>query len=155
MERKRFALNIDELRKIDNNDILLDVVVTILAVMRPIFYVDMEDLKEKDVVVTGTSKGKGFTGVMKRWGFAGGQATHGQSNKPRAAGSIGSQTPGRVFKGKKMAGRKGNKKVSIKGLKIVDISLDEGLFSVSGPIPGARNSKVSIKVLEWVLRYLY
>ena len=107
-----------------------------------------EDLKEKKIVVVGTSKGKGFAGVMKRWGFAGGYRTHGQSNKPRAAGAIGSQTPGRVFKGKKMAGRMGNKRVSIKGLKIIDVSLDEGLFSVSGPIPGARNSQILVKILD-------
>src|SRR3989338_7318104 len=71
-----------------------------------------EDLLNKSVVLTGKSKGKGFAGVMKRWNFAGvGEATRGQSNKQRSGGSIGSQTPGRELKGKKMAGRLGKKKI--------------------------------------------
>ena len=106
------------------------------------------DLVDKKVVVTGVSKGKGFTGVMKKWGFKGGPATHGQSNKPRAAGSIGSQTPGRVFKGKKMAGRKGNQRVSIKGLKIVKVVENDNQIMISGSVPGARNSKVRVRILE-------
>lgn len=105
-----------------------------------------EDLKDKKIILVGKSKGKGFAGVMKKWGFKGGQATHGQSDKPRAPGSIGSQTPGKVFKGKKMAGRMGNEKVTIKGLRIVDVS--NGEFMVSGPVPGARNSLVEVKVLQ-------
>lgn len=106
------------------------------------------NLKNRKVVVTGVSKGKGFAGVMKRWGFAGGQATRGQSNKPRSGGSIGAQTPGRVFKGKKMAGRLGNAKVTVKGLKIVDILEAENIFMISGPVPGAVNAKVKVTVLE-------
>ena len=109
---------------------------------------NVEDLMDKEVVVVGKSKGKGFAGVMKKWGFKGGQATHGQSNKPRAAGSIGSQTPGRVFKGKKMAGRLGNKRVTLKGLKVVGISKEDNHLMVSGPIPGARNSVVQVKVIN-------
>jgi len=106
----------------------------------------LPDLENKEVAVTGTSKGKGFAGVMKKWNFAGvGQATRGQSTKPRAPGSIGGQTPGRVYKGKKMAGRMGNQTVTIQGLKVVKI-LDNNQFMVSGPIPGARNSKVVVKV---------
>lgn len=106
----------------------------------------LPDLENKEVTVTGTSKGKGFAGVMKKWNFAGvGQATRGQSTKPRAPGSIGGQTPGRVYKGKKMAGRMGNQQVSIQGLKVVKV-LDNNQFMVSGPIPGARNSKVVVKV---------
>lgn len=107
-----------------------------------------EEILNKNVVITGKSKGKGFTGVMKKWNFKGGQATHGQSNKPRAAGSIGAQTPGRVFKGKKMAGRQGGKRVTVKGLKIVQVLPEANEFMVSGPIPGARNSLVSVRVLE-------
>jgi len=105
-----------------------------------------QELTNKPVTVTGLSKGKGFSGVMKRWNFKGGPATRGQSDKPRSAGAIGSQTPGRVFKGKKMAGRMGGEQVTIKGLKIVQV--DEGTkeFMVSGPIPGARNSDVLVKV---------
>jgi large subunit ribosomal protein L3 len=106
------------------------------------------EILNKDVEVIGKSKGKGFTGVMKRWGFSGQQATRGQSNKPRAAGAIGAQTPGKVFKGKKMAGRKGNKRVTVKGLKIVNIDKDNKQIMVSGPIPGARNSEITIKVIE-------
>jgi len=106
------------------------------------------ELVDKNVVVEGRSKGKGFAGVMKRWGFKGGKRTHGQGDTPRGAGSIGSQTPGRVWKGKKMAGRMGGKRVTIKGLKIVDVSKENQELMVSGPIPGARNSKVKVKVLE-------
>ncbi len=103
---------------------------------------------DKKVVVVGKSKGKGFAGVMKRWGFKGGRKTHGQGDTPRGAGSIGSQTPGRVLKGKKMAGRMGNEKITIKGLKIVGISKDDHELVVSGPIPGVRNSKVKVRVIE-------
>ncbi len=106
------------------------------------------DLKDKKIEIIGKSKGKGFAGGMKKWGFRGGQRTHGQSNKPRAPGSIGSQTPGRVFKGKKMAGRLGGERVTVKGLRIVEIIKANNELLVSGPVPGARNSLVSIKVLE-------
>ncbi len=103
------------------------------------------DMLEKAVVLVGKSKGKGFAGVMKKWNFAGEMATRGQSNKPRAAGSIGAQTPGRVFKGKKMAGRLGGKRVTIKGLKVLKIDTVSGELLVSGPVPGARNSSVVLK----------
>jgi large subunit ribosomal protein L3 len=107
----------------------------------------VSDLENKEVEVVGTSKGKGFAGVMKKWNFKGSMATRGQSTKPRAAGSIGGQTPGRVFKGKKMAGRLGNKQVTVKGIKIVKVDATKHELLVSGPLPGARNSEVSIKVL--------
>lgn len=106
-----------------------------------------EDLISKSIVIVGTSKGKGFTGVMKKWNFKGAMATRGQSDKPRSAGSIGSQTPGRVYKGKKMAGRQGNDRVTVKGSKIVAVDLGNQYFMVSGPVPGARNSKVEIKII--------
>ena len=106
------------------------------------------DLVEKQVLLTGKSKGKGFTGVMKKWNFSGQQATRGQSDKPRAAGSIGAQTPSKVFKGKKMAGKHGNKRVTVKGLRIVNINSDNKEIMVSGPVPGARNSDVFIKVIN-------
>lgn len=106
-----------------------------------------EELVDRKVVIVGKSKGKGFTGVMKRWGFSGGPATRGQSNKPRSPGSIGAQTPGRVFKGKKMAGRHGNKKVTVKGLKIVNVNTSAKQVMVSGPVPGARNAQVTLRVL--------
>lgn len=105
-----------------------------------------EELIDKDVEVVGTSKGKGFSGVMKKWNFKGASRTHGQSSKARSGGSIGSQTPGRVLKGKKMAGRMGGEKVTIKGLKIVDVSKDSQEIVISGSIPGARNSEVKVRV---------
>jgi large subunit ribosomal protein L3 len=108
------------------------------------------DFENKDVVVVGTSKGKGFAGVMKKWGFHGGPATRGQGIKMRTPGSIGSQTPGRVFKGKKMAGRMGNERVTIKGLKIVKVIPESNQVMVSGPVPGARNSKIEISFLNKV-----
>jgi len=106
------------------------------------------ELTNKSILITGTSKGKGFAGVMKKWHFAGvGEATRGQSTKGRTAGSIGSQTPGRVFKGKKMAGRMGNKQVTVKGSKIIGIDTEKKEILVSGPVPGSRNSEVTLKVM--------
>lgn len=103
------------------------------------------ELEEKEVVVTGTSKGKGFAGTIKKWGFHKQPVTRGQSDKTRAPGAIGSQTPGRVFKGKKMAGRLGGNRVTIKGLKIVKVFPEDKEIMVSGPVPGARNSDLTIK----------
>jgi len=86
---------------------------------------------------------------MKRWNFAGvGESTRGQSNKQRAAGSIGAQTPGRVLRGKKMAGRMGNDRVTVKGSKIVKVNVEAKEIMVMGPVPGARNSKVTLRILE-------
>ncbi|HBY10063.1 50S ribosomal protein L3 [candidate division WWE3 bacterium RIFOXYC2_FULL_42_13] len=104
------------------------------------------EMENKPVQIIGISKGKGFAGGMKRWHFSGGPATGGQSTKPRAPGSIGSQTPGRVRKGKKMAGRLGGDRVTIKGLKIVRVMPDQKQLMVSGPVPGARNSKITIEL---------
>lgn len=105
-----------------------------------------DNFLEKDVVITGKSKGKGFTGAIKRWGFRKQGETRGASDKVRAPGAIGSQTPGRVYKGKKMAGHKGNVKVTVKGLKIVNVEPEKNQIMISGPIPGARNSEVTIKI---------
>ena len=105
-----------------------------------------EGVLDVEVSITGTSKGKGFSGVMKRWGFKGGPATRGQKHDARGAGAIGAQTPGKVFKGKKMAGKQGNKKVTVKGLKVVKLMPDKHKIMVSGPIPGARNSKVLVRL---------
>jgi large subunit ribosomal protein L3 len=110
--------------------------------------VDESSLKDKSVSVVGTSKGKGFTGVIKRWGFHKQPMTRGASDKVRTGGAIGSQTPGRVWKGKKMAGRKGGSRVTVKGLQVMDFDQKEGIIKVSGSIPGARNSGVTLKVLE-------
>lgn len=89
------------------------------------------------VKVEGVSKGKGFAGVMKRHGFKGGPKTHGQSVRPRHPGSIGqTTTPGRVYKGKRMAGHMGSNKVSILGLSIFAIKPEENLIGIKGLIPG-------------------
>lgn len=103
--------------------------------------------KAGDVVaVTGTSKGKGFAGVVKRWGFAGGPRTHGQSDRPRSPGSIGQgTTPGRVRKGKKMAGRMGGETVTIKNLKVVSIDEEKNEMAILGAIPGVPRGLVIIK----------
>lgn len=106
-----------------------------------------DDLLNKEVTVVGTSKGKGFSGGIKRWGFRKQGETRGAKNKVRALGSIGAQTPGRVFPGKKMAGRHGNYRVTIKGLKIVNVDSKNKQIMVSGPVPGARHSQLTITVL--------
>lgn len=99
------------------------------------------------VDVIGTSKGKGFQGVVKRHNFAGvGQATHGQHNRLRAPGSIGGASyPARVFKGMRMAGQTGNERVKVTNLKIVKIYPEENLVLVSGSIPGPKNSTVILE----------
>lgn len=99
------------------------------------------------VKVTGVSKGKGFTGVMKRWNFKGGQRTHGQSDRSRAPGSIGSgTTPGRVLKGKKMAGRSGRDQVTLSGVKVVHTDVANNIIALKGAVPGVGNkSYVVIK----------
>ncbi len=97
----------------------------------------------KKVKVTGKTKGKGFAGVVKRWGFAGGPRTHGQSDRLRAPGSIGAgTTPGRVFKGMKMAGHMGDKKKTVKNLKFVKFIKDKNLVLIKGAVMGGRNNVV-------------
>jgi large subunit ribosomal protein L3 len=97
------------------------------------------------VDVTGTSIGKGFQGVIKRWNFKGGRASHG-SRFHRAPGSIGaSATPSRVFKNKKMPGQMGNEKVTVQGLQIVRVDSGENLLLIKGAIPGHKNNIVIIK----------
>lgn len=104
-------------------------------------------LKKGDfVTITGISKGKGFAGVVKRWGFAGGPKTHGQSDRERAPGSIGQRTtPGRVYKGKRMAGRMGSNRVTVKNMGIIDIDEKNNLVAITGPVPGIENGLVFIK----------
>jgi large subunit ribosomal protein L3 len=98
------------------------------------------------VDVSGNSKGHGFTGVVKRWGFRGGPKTHGQSDRHRAPGSIGAgTTPGRVWKGQKMAGRTGNKRITVQNLEIVEVLADRNLILVKGSVPGARNALLQIR----------
>ncbi len=107
-----------------------------------------EVFQEQDFLdAVGTSKGKGFQGVVKRHGFRGvGQATHGQHNRLRAPGSIGACSfPSRVFKGLKMAGRTGGDKVKVLNLKVLKIYAEKNLILVSGSIPGAKNSFVILE----------
>ena len=102
--------------------------------------------KAGDIVdVTGTSKGKGFQGVIKRWGFSGGRATHG-SKFHRAPGSIGmSASPARVHRGKKMPGQMGNARVTQQNLEIVEVRADQNLILVKGAIPGPNQGLVLIR----------
>ena len=99
------------------------------------------------VTVVGTSKGKGFQGVVKRHGFAGvGDATHGQHNRLRAPGSIGAASyPARVFKGMRMGGRMGGDKVKVQNLKVLKVVAEKNLLVVKGAIPGHKNAFVTIQ----------
>ena len=100
----------------------------------------------KKIDVTGTSKGKGFQGAIKRWNFSSQRMTHGNSLSHRAPGSIGqNQTPGRVFKGKKMAGQLGNKQVTTQSLEVVRVDVENGLILVKGAVPGATGGDVIVK----------
>ncbi|MDO8430137.1 MAG: 50S ribosomal protein L3 [bacterium] len=101
--------------------------------------------KEGDQVkVTGVTKGHGFQGVVKRWSFAGGPKTHGQKNRYRSPGSIGSTAPQRVVPGRKMAGRMGGNQKTIRNLKVVELDKNTGKLFVRGSVPGNTNSKVLI-----------
>ena len=104
--------------------------------------------KEGEFVdVSGTSKGKGFQGVVKRHGFAGvGQATHGQHNRLRAPGSIGAASyPARVFKGMRMAGRMGTDKIKVQNLKVLKVVAEKNLLVVKGAVPGHKNAYVIVE----------
>lgn len=108
---------------------------------------DVDMFKSGDLVdVTGTSKGKGFAGVVKRHHFAGGPKTHGQSDRHRAPGSIGAGTnPGRVLKGTRMAGHMGNRRVTVRNLKVIDVDLARHLILVEGAVPGSNKGLLLIK----------
>ena len=98
------------------------------------------------VDVTGTSKGKGFAGVVKRWNFSMQDATHGNSLSHRAPGSIGqNQSPGRVFKGKKMAGHLGAERVTVQNLEVVSVDAEKNLLLIRGAVPGATGADVIIR----------
>ncbi len=106
---------------------------------------EVKDLKEGDLIqIRGKSKGKGFQGVMKRHGFHGGPATHGQKHEKRAPGSIGATAPQRVIPGRRMAGRMGGDNLTLKGIRIEEIRPEEKTILVKGPVPGARGTKVEI-----------
>ena len=98
------------------------------------------------VDITGTSKGKGTSGVMKRHGFGGNRASHGVSRNHRLGGSIGmSSWPGKVLKGKRMAGQHGNATVTVQNLKVVKVDAEHNLLLIKGAVPGAKNSYLVIK----------
>lgn len=100
----------------------------------------------KKVDVTGTSKGKGFAGTVKRWNFSMQDATHGNSLSHRVPGSIGqNQSPGKVFKGKKMAGHMGAERVTTQNLEVVRVDVDRNLLLIKGAVPGATNGSVIVK----------
>ena len=110
--------------------------------------ITVEHFEEGEFVdIAGTSKGKGFQGVVKRHGFAGvGQATHGQHNRLRAPGSIGAASyPARVFKGMRMAGQMGNEKVKVQNLRVLKVVAEKNLLVVKGCVPGHKNAYLTIQ----------
>ena len=107
---------------------------------------DTENFKEEELlIISGTTKGHGFQGVVKRYSFAGGPKTHGQKNRLRAPGSIGSTAPQRVLPGRKMSGRMGGVRKTIKNLKVVSVDKENGLILILGTVPGNNRSKVEIR----------
>ena len=109
--------------------------------------VDVDLFNANDLVdVTGWSKGRGFQGVVRRHGFAGGPRTHGQSDRLRAPGSIGAGTsPGRVWKGMRMAGRMGNQRKTVQRLRVVRVDAERHLLLIRGSVPGAKNGLLYIR----------
>ena len=110
--------------------------------------ISVEHFQEGEFVdISGTSKGKGFQGVVKRHGFAGvGQATHGQHNRLRAPGSIGAASyPARVFKGMKMAGRMGTDTIKVQNLRVLKVVTEQNLLVVKGCVPGHKNAYLKIE----------
>ena len=101
--------------------------------------------ENEKIKVSGTTKGRGFSGGVRRYGFKGGPKTHGQSDRHRAPGSVGAgSSPGRVFKGKKMSGHMGASKVTVRNLEVVVADVDKGVIFLKGAVAGHRNSLVSI-----------
>lgn len=137
-DMKARPLAISEVRMNDSKDEDIPAVGTVIIVE--------EVLQPGDTVdVVGTSKGKGYAGVVKRHHFKGGPRTHGQSDRERAPGSIGqTTTPGRVYRGKRMSGRMGHEKVTVKNLQIVDVDTTNNTVLIKGLVPGAVNSVVMI-----------
>ncbi len=105
--------------------------------------VDIFEPLEK-VQVSSVSKGKGFAGVVKRHGFSGGPASHGQKHSLRAPGSIGSSFPERVWKGKRMAGRMGSDRTTVKNLRVMKIDLEDNVLAIKGAVPGPKGALVAV-----------
>lgn len=109
--------------------------------------IDVSVFNEGELVkISGTSKGKGFAGGMKRWGFHGRPRTRGTKHELRKIGSIGGSTPARVIKGKKMPGRMGGERVTVKNLKIVKVDPEKNLLLLKGAVPGSKGSLLEIRV---------
>lgn len=109
---------------------------------------DVSQFQEGDKVkVSGLSKGRGFQGVVKRHGFHGGPKTHGQKDRLRAPGSIGATAPQRVMPGRKMAGRMGQERNTIKNLEIVGVDKENNILMIKGSVPGMKNTLLEIKKL--------
>jgi large subunit ribosomal protein L3 len=107
---------------------------------------DVNQFQEGDKVkVSGLNKGRGFQGVVKRHGFGGGPKTHGQKNRWRAPGSIGATAPQRVMPGKKMAGRMGQERTTVKNLKVVGIDKEKNILMVKGAVPGMNGTLLEIR----------
>jgi large subunit ribosomal protein L3 len=108
--------------------------------------INVSIFKEGDLIsVSGISKGKGFAGAVKRWGFSGRPKTHGTKHEERTLGSTGASTPSRVIKGKKMPGRAGGERVTIKNLEIVKIEPEKNFLYIKGAVPGSKGSLLEIK----------
>lgn len=125
---REFAADADDLQGMNRGDIIT------VAVFNP----------GDKIKVSGTSKGKGFQGVVKRHGFHGSPKTHGHKDQNRMPGSIGAGGVQRVFKGVRMAGQMGNEKVTVSGLEIVDVDKEKNILFIKGAIPGARNGMVMV-----------
>ena len=107
--------------------------------------IDVSVFQEGDKVkISGISKGKGFAGGVKRWGFSGRNATHGVKHEHRTLGSVGSSYPERVIKGRKMPGRMGFEKVTVKNLKVVKIDKENNLLAIKGAVPGRKGTLLEI-----------
>ena len=125
-----------ELHVEDNGELTVGQTITVTDVFKAGDHVD----------VAGTSKGKGHAGVVKRHHFAGGPKTHGQSDRHRRGGSIGAgTTPGRVFKGLRMAGQMGDERVTVQNMRVVDIDSERNLVLIAGAVPGANGGVVTIR----------
>lgn len=108
--------------------------------------IDVSVFEHGDTVsVAGLSKGKGFQGVVKRHGFHGASATHGTKHAHRQSGSIGATTPQRVLKGRRMAGRMGHERITVKNLKVVNVDKEKGLLALKGAVPGPRGTLLEIR----------
>lgn len=108
--------------------------------------IDTSIFKEGDLVkISGISKGKGFAGAVKRWGFSGRGASHGVKHEARTLGSVGTSFPERVIKGKKMPGRMGFERVTVKNLKIVKVNKENNLLAVKGAVPGRKGTLLEVR----------